>query len=156
MQAIRDVKVAVAFIAMKNSSLSLLLFPWLLLLLACSDEAPQQQQFPYVPIDIEINLQDLRYQNLHLNGWSYVDGGIRGLIVIKESSSRYRVFDRACSYHPREDCAVVDMHSSGFYMVDDCCTSQFDKFGNVTKGPAQQPLLQYNTYQSGNYLTIRN
>jgi hypothetical protein len=135
------------------------LLPILLMLLvaACSDnEVPPRQQFPFVPVDVEINLQDLRYQNLHNEGWLYVDGGVHGLLIIKEGANLYRAFDRACPYHPREACAVVSMHSSTFYLVDDCCGSQFDKSGNVTKGPALQPLFQYTTYQNGNFLIIRN
>lgn len=134
-----------------------MLFLSMLLIASCSDEEAPEQQIPYVPVDIEINLQDLRYQNLQTQGWMYLDaGGFRGLILIKESSSRYNALERACPYHPKEPCAVVEVHSSGFYLIDNCCGSQFDKSGNVTSGPARQPLLQYNTYQNGNFLIIRN
>lgn len=128
---------------------------FLLLVLGCQEDDPQAQM-PFVPVDIEINLQDLRYQELHTNGWMYLNGGIKGLIIVKESPSVYRALDRACPYHPTDPCAKVDVHSSGFYLIDDCCGSRFEKTGNVTSGPAQQPLLQYNTYQNGNYLIIRN
>lgn len=143
---------------MMNKRIPQLILAFLMLLVAaCSDnEVPPQQQFPFVPVDVEINVQDLRYQSLHNEGWLYVNGGVRGLLIIKEGTNIYRAYDRACPYHPRESCALVSMHSSTFYLMDDCCGSQFDKSGNVTKGPAQQPLFQYNTYQNGNFLIIRN
>lgn len=157
MPATWAVKVAVAFIniMMKHKVLILLLL-MALGFFACEEEDPQAN-FPYVTVELEINLQDLRYQNLHTGGgWIYLNGGLGGLILIKEGNNQYRAFDRACPYHPRESCALVEMHSSGFYLIDNCCGSQFDKSGNVTTGPANQPLMQYPTYQSGNFLSIRN
>lgn len=135
----------------------LIVFSFLLLMAAaCSGEDEPRAEIPFVAIDIEFNLLDLRYQDLHTNGWMYMDGGVRGLIIIKESNNRYLALERTCPYHPQETCARVDVHSSGFYLLDDCCGSRFDKAGNVTTGPARQPLLQYTTYQNGNYLIIRN
>ncbi len=149
-------KVDAAFIPMKKSkNLLLICCLHLLLLAGCTEEDPQAQ-IPFATVDIELNLQDLRYQSLHTEGWIYVAGGVKGIVIVKESNSLYRAFERTCTYQPRETCARVDMHSSGFYLIDNCCKSQFDKFGNVTNGPASQPLLQYNTYMSGNFLIIRN
>lgn len=138
----------------KTKNWLLFLYPLLVLVAACSEEDPQAQ-IPFATVDIEINLQDLRYQSLHTEGWLYLNGGVRGIVLIKENT-QYRAFERNCTYQPRDTCARVDMHSSGFYLIDDCCKSQFDKTGNVTNGPASQPLLQYTTYQNGNFLIIRN
>ncbi|WP_224995405.1 hypothetical protein [Cesiribacter sp. SM1] len=143
---------------MKKIKINLLVLCSFLLLIAagCSSEDEPRTEIPFVTVDVEFNLQDLRYQELHTNGWIYMNGGVRGLIIIKDSNNRYLAFERTCPYHPQESCAQVEVHSSGFYMIDDCCGSRFDKAGNVTTGPAQQPLLQYTTYQNGNYLIIRN
>lgn len=155
MPAIGAVKADVASIPMTKIKNRLFFFCLLLALsVACSREDPQVQ-IPFVTVDIEINLQDLRYQSLHTEGWLYLNGGVRGIVLVKENN-QYRAFERNCTYQPRDTCATVDMHSSGFYLIDDCCNSQFDKAGNVTNGPARQPLLQYTTYLDGNFLIIRN
>lgn len=155
MQVTGDAKVAVASTnTMRKLKQYLFIIGCVLCVSACSDES--NVQVPVVSVFEEINLQDLRYQNLHISGWIYLEGGVRGILLIKESESRYLAFDRACTYHPKEACAQVEMHSSGFYLLDDCCGSQFDKTGNVLQGPAQQPLLQYSTSRNGNFLTIQN
>lgn len=141
---------------MKNNILTafFLFCCWLGLSGCSSDEL--EAPIPIVPVYEEINLQDIRYQNLHIGGWIYLEGGVRGLVLIKQSEFHYIALDRACTYHPEDPCAVVEMHSSGLYLLDNCCGSQFEKTGGVIKGPAQRPLLQYNTYINGNYLTIQN
>ena len=144
-----------AFTLMKISKPFLFLI-FLFLFAACTEEEPRPP-IPYVPVNIEINLQDLRYQSLHNEGWLYLEGGYRGIILIKDGPNVYRALERACPYHPTDPCAKVEMHSSSLYLFDACCDSHFSKLGNVTSGPAQHPLLQYNTYQSGtNYLVISN
>jgi nitrite reductase/ring-hydroxylating ferredoxin subunit len=128
----------------------------LLFFSACGDEEPQGS-IPYVPVFLEINLDDLRYQNLHTGGWVYLQGGIKGIVVIKESESRYLAFERTCPYQPQDECAQVAMHSTGIYLHDDvCCGSRFDLRGQVLNGPATQGLRPYATSKNGNYLVISN
>ncbi|EMR02664.1 Rieske (2Fe-2S) protein [Cesiribacter andamanensis] len=139
-----------------NKGLALLLALMAMLFTACDEEEPQGS-IPYVPVYIEINLDDLRYQNLNSGGWVYLEGGIRGIVLIKESDSRYLAFERTCTYQPQEECARVEMHPTGIYLHDEsCCGSQFDRRGQVLKGPASQPLRQYATARNGVYLIISN
>lgn len=110
---------------------------------------------PYIDITLFLSNQE----NLPLQfdrGYVYVDGGIKGVIVYRENASDYRAFDRVCTYHVGDSCALVSVDSSSFFMRDPCCGSQFDFSGGVTQGPANRPMVRYTTYLQGNTLRILN
>lgn len=137
---------------------ALLLLSASLFLGSCKSDAPEPT-IPHVFVYEEINLNDINFQDLKQpNGFAYLsNAGVRGILIIAEGNGNYKAFDRACPYHPQDDCAQVSMHSSGFYIEDDCCGSTFGTdFGAPTGGPARQPLRQYSAFVNGNYLIISN
>lgn len=159
MQDIGAENPAKVFIPMKNNyflpSVFLFLFAWLLLG-SCKSGAPEPA-IPYIFVYEEINLNDINYQSLKQpNGYAYLQqAGVRGILLISDGNNNYKAFDRACPYHPQDECAQVNMHSSGFYMEDSCCDSTFGTdYGNPIGGPAQRPLRQYSTFLNDNYLII--
>jgi hypothetical protein len=130
----------------------------LFILLAFLSCEPQliQEPIPYVPVDIEINLSNPQFANLNTFGYVHLrTEGVRGIILHK-SGNTYRAFEQNCSFNPYDACATVDVHPSGQYMVDTCCSSLFDWDGRPIGGPAFFPLLQYNTILQGNFLRIYN
>lgn len=119
------------------------------------------------PVDDPIPLANFSPLVLNLsfpeNAALFLDGGsrtinsigVRGVIVYRVSSSRYLAFERNCSYRPNEACATVNVHSSGLYMTDPCCNSNFNfSDGSPGGGPAWRPLRQYRTELDGSLLTI--
>lgn len=106
--------------------------------------------------DIVISLNLPEYFSLQTDeGYKQIDGGVRGIIIYRKSSTNYLAYERNCSYHPNDACATVDVHSSGLYMLDTCCSSTFDfEAGSPQGGPATRPLLQYRTQILGSTLTI--
>jgi len=134
----------------------ILLLSFLVALEACQ---PKQEisGVPDVAVNVEINLNSLDSAPLRLiGGYIYVDGGVRGIILYHESDNIYRAFDRNCTYQPADPCAIVEVHSSGFYLEDTCCNSTFDFSGFPTGGPAQFPLNEYQVSISGENLFIFN
>lgn len=127
------------------------------MVLACSndlsDDAIPVQAFD----DIQLNLTLPSYVSLlSTGGYGATNaGGTRGIILYRLNASTVLAFERNCSYQPLNACATVDVHSSGLYMYDACCNSNF-RFddGTPTGGPAWRPLLQYSTSLNGNVLTI--
>lgn len=114
-------------------------------------------EVPHVIVNVEINLNDIDNVDLsQIGGYIYVEGGVRGIILRRESQDIYRAFDRNCTFQPADECAVVDMHSSGFYMEDTCCNSTFDLSGFPTGGPAEYPLREYGVAVAGDILYIYN
>ena len=124
---------------------------------SCSPDL-SDDPIPWVPFaSITINLNLPQYQNLRTDGgWTYLnDGGVRGLIIYRQTITDYIVYERNCSYQPNNACATVDVHTSNLYMVDPCCNSSFDfRSGLPTGGPAWRPLQKYKTLLSGSDLTI--
>lgn len=137
-----------------NRILAGILF-WLVLS-GCQPQV-EETQIPNVLVNIEINLNELDNAPLQqIGGYIYVLGGVRGIILRRESQSVYRAFEQNCPYQPLNTCAKVDMHSSEFYFEDVCCSSTFDLTGFPTGGPVQFPLKQYSISISGDYLFIYN
>jgi hypothetical protein len=124
--------------------------------LAC-DPKVEDSGIPNVAVDLEINLNDIDNAPLKLiGGYIYADGGVRGIIIYHESVNTYKAYDRNCTFQPADACAIVEMHSSGFYIEDICCKSTFDLNGFPTGGPALFPLKDYRVSLAGDILYIYN
>ncbi len=126
-------------------------------LTACEEETPRTA-VPLVPVEFTINLTLQEYMPLLMvGGYVYIEHeGYKGIIIYKEGNDRYRAIERTCTYQPRNPCEIVSVDDSGFFLIDSCCGSTFDFQGNPTGDPAKQPLLMYNTYLDGHFLTITN
>jgi len=112
---------------------------------------------PFIPfVDIVINLNLPEFVGLRTDG-GYVEtnGGVRGIIVYRVSSTTYNAYERNCSFRPNEACATVNVHNSGLFMIDPCCNSSFNfSDGYPSGGPAWRSLVRYRTQVSGITLTI--
>lgn len=107
--------------------------------------------------DIVIDLSFPEYVRLRTDGGTFdIPGkGIRGILVYRKSGGTFVAYEKNCSYQPANACANVELHSSGLFLVDYCCNSDFSlDEGNPTGGPAWRPLRQYRTYLTGFLLTI--
>ncbi len=128
----------------------------LLLLTACNsgpmDDPIPIASFPSIVVDINLP------SNIGLRtdgGFKEEKGGVRGIIIYRVNAFSFNAFERNCSFHPNEACATVNIHSSGLYMTDPCCNSNFSfNDGSPTGGQAWQPLRRYRTQVSGTTLTI--
>ena len=107
--------------------------------------------------DLQLNL-DLPENRALNNDKGYIyrnDIGVRGVIIYHESGDNYYAYERNCSYEPNGACATVEVHSSGLYMIDNCCGSIFS-FPNAfpTREPARSALRIYESSLQGRTLTI--
>ncbi len=126
------------------------------LLWACDSTDPQDQIPPAI-VNETINLTNQQYQSLQfIGGTVAITGGVRGILIYRATIDEYRAFERNCSYQPLDVCALVEVESSGLFMIDSCCTSTFNFDGFPTGGPASLPLRVYNTSLQGNFLVITN
>lgn len=134
-------------------------FQWFLILLlsagliSCDDDAVDSQ-LPYVYVNVIINTNNIQYDDLRTKGYTYLQEGYRGIILYKSPMGDYRAFERACTFQPENNCGIVEVHPSGFYMEDPCCSSTFDFEGFPTSGPARVRLREYYTFLDGTILTI--
>lgn len=126
------------------------------LLVSCSDDAPIPD-IPNVPVNEQIPVNSLQFPELRQDGgFVYLNAGYKGILLIRQNSSTYLAFERACPYHATDPCAIVEVDDSNLFITDDCCGSQFNFSGQVTSGPAAYGLKQYATALSGSILYITN
>jgi hypothetical protein len=123
---------------------------------ACNDPV-LSDGIPQVIVNETINLNNYQYQALGVvGGFVYISGGVRGIIVYRQSANEYIAIERNCTFQPMDACADVSVDISTLFLSDSCCNSTFDFNGFPTGGPASLPLRQYKTILNGNYLTITN
>jgi len=121
------------------------------------DPDTSDDPIPYVPFqDVVINLT--LPSNIGLasdGGYMYVNGGVRGLIIYRKTSTSYIAYERNCTYHPNEAGSTVDLQPQFQRMYDSFCGSAFRfEDGRPIEGPATRNLQQYQTTLSGTTLTI--
>ncbi len=105
--------------------------------------------------EITVNLNYPQYQKLKNDeGYVYIEGGMKGIIIYHEGENSYIAYERACPHHPTSNCEV-QVDGSSLFFIDHCCNSTFSLFnGSPTGGPAQRSLFQYHTELSGTTLKI--
>jgi hypothetical protein len=125
-------------------------------LAACTNSNDAQPQIPLAAVNELVVLTDQKNSNLRFdNGAVYINGGVKGIIVVRLNASSYVAFERNCPFQPLDTCARVKIDPF-IRLYDPCCKSQFSFQGQVQGGPATRNLRQYNTALSGNLLTITN
>lgn len=121
-------------------------------------------EFPYAPINLNISLTILDSEiGPGEHKFMYPTEGVNGLLIARNFSDEYFVFDRTCTYEPDYSCSVVDDSASSFHIMCPCCNSQYfidpsDENGEayVTRGPSRYSLIKYNSFIDRGFLTIRN
>lgn len=132
---------------------------------ACGSKNNDQPLIPYAPVNLSINITNQQYAALRFDNGAVTlpikgsagDGGVKGVIVVRQSAGVYLAFERNCPYQPYDACSLVSLdRSSRLFMRDSCCNSQFDLRGQITGGPSPRPLKQYSTSLQGSLLNIAN
>ncbi|MDQ2769950.1 MAG: hypothetical protein M3Y54_05555 [Bacteroidota bacterium] len=137
----------------------------LLLATACGSNSTVQPLIPYAPVNLSLSLAQQEYAQLRFDNGAVSlpakgpagNGGVKGVIVVRQSAGIFLAFERNCPYRPSDACATVSLdRNSRLFMRDSCCNSQFDLQGRVIGGPAPLPLKQYSVSIQGSQLSIIN
>ncbi len=124
--------------------------------MGCSD-SPVGPRLPEVPVNLQLNVGSLQYPELRQDGgFVYLNGGYKGILLVRQHANLYTAFERACPYDPTAACAQVQVDPSNLFLIDICCGSQFSFKGDVMAGPAVYDLKQYRTSLAGAILYITN
>lgn len=132
-----------------------LFFVILLAIVGCKEE---RNPVPSVPVYEEFFLNTIEAQNLNNDGGYMVTerGGVKGLIIYRNTAADFRAFDRTCPTSPNDSCARVNIDASTLFIACPCCQSQFNFDGNVMAGSAPAGLRRYNIARQGSLLTVTN
>ena len=137
----------------------------LLLSMSCNTDNGSAPRIPYAPVNLALDLTNQQYRALRFdNGVVALPvqgpagaGGVKGVVVVRQSATSYLAFERNCPYRPTDACSRVGFDTSPApFLRDSCCGSQFSLNGQVTGGPAPRALLQYSASLNGNQLYISN
>ncbi|MDN5204033.1 hypothetical protein QQ008_21760 [Fulvivirgaceae bacterium BMA10] len=152
-----DVKLKKGFTTISRFLVAICSCLFLITSSGCEENPDGGGIIPYAFVDLSLNLNKFELLPLKtIGGYVQIDGGVRGIIIYRESNTHYRAFERNCTYEPLNDCARVEVDQSGLFMIDPCCNSSFDFQGFPTGGPASISLKEYRTFVNGNFLEITN
>lgn len=143
---------------MKQLQKYVLILLFALLFYGCKKDNNNNNAVPNTLVDIYIYTNNPSFVNISVvGGWTYVTGGVRGILIYRKSQNEFMTFDRNCTYDASQACATVHVESNNILAKDTCCQSTYSIYdGSVTQGPAGLPLKMYNNTFDGNVLHIYN
>ena len=106
---------------------------------------------PSVPFDITVNTSLPSYNSLQgVGGWTYVTGGVQGIVVYRKSSDEFVAFDRQSPAQQTACKKPLTTNSDNFLQLDDSCTNaKFSLFDGSPISGSEFGLRQYQTQWNG-------
>ena len=140
-----------------RTGLVVLLFVFVFFLPQCKKES-QQNEIPVIAVSIALDPNSTEYLRLNsVNGWEYLTGGYKGIIVFRSSTNGFMAYERACPYDWGQSTARINVDTSGITTVCPSCKSKFILLnGSPIGGPSPYPMKQYQTTYDGVTLYIYN
>ena len=134
---------------------ALLFLSCLILLSSSKCDKGKQNPIPYVPFDITIDIQLPSYNELQgVGGWSYVNGGSRGIIVYRKGIDEFVAFDRHSPVDPDGICDFpLFPDSENFLLLKDTCNNaSFSMYDGSPVSNSAFGLRQYAVQFNGSNL----
>lgn len=133
----------------------LLVFCLGFLLLSAKCNKQNQHPVPFVPVDVTIDIQLPSYSNLQgVGGWTYLNGGSRGIIVYRKGIDEFVAFDRHSPADPNGTCplALYPDAQNFLQLKDSCNNAVFSLYDGSPVSNSTFGLRQYATQFNGNNL----
>jgi hypothetical protein len=114
-----------------------------------------QHPVPFVPVDVTIDMQLPSYSNLQgVGGWTYLNGGSRGIIVYRKAIDEFVAFDRHAPSDPEGSCpiALYPDDQNFLQLIDSCNNAVFSLYDGSPVSNSIFGLRQYATQFNGNNL----
>ena len=134
---------------------TLLIFCFGVLLLSSKCNNQNQNPVPFVPVDVTIDIQLPSYSNLQgVGGWTYLNGGSRGIIVYRKGIDEFVAFDRHSPADISGTCHLpLYPDSQNFLQLKDSCNNAvFSLYDGSPVSNSIYGLRQYATQFNGNNL----
>ena len=134
---------------------TLLIFCFGVLLLSSKCNNQNQHPVPFVPVDVTIDIQLPSYSDLQgVGGWTYLNGGSRGIIVYRKGIDEFVAFDRHSPADISGTCPLpLYPDSQNFLQLKDSCNNAvFSLYDGSPVSNSIYGLRQYATQFNGNNL----
>lgn len=113
-----------------------------------------------IPFDLTIDLSLPSYTDLNgVGGWAYVNGGIKGIVVYRQSYDVFVAWERQSPEDTENKCSsgLVTDTTNFLILNDPCSTAQFSLYDGSPIKDSKWGLRLYQTYWNGsNLLRISN
>ncbi len=133
----------------------LLLLTVLFMMVAPACKKNRQTDFPNVRVEQYVYLNNpSNYDLATPGGWTYHEGGYRGIIVVRRfingTQDDFAAFDRACPIHYSDECSQLIVTDDNIFGECQCNNEKYLLFDGSPSDGAQQSLIQYRTdYRDG-------
>jgi len=106
---------------------------------------------PSIPFDITINTSLPSYNSLQgVGGWTYVTGGVQGIVVYRKSSDEFVAFDRQSPVQQTTCKKPLTTNIDNFLQLEDSCSNaKFSLFDGSPISGSEFGLRQYQTQWNG-------
>jgi len=122
---------------------------WLCIVILISScrKDKNEGDIPYVTVNLSLSLSLPQYAPLNSVGNAIeISGGYKGIIVYHRFQNEFAAYERACSFDPLINAAIIEIDSNLVSATDRNCGSRFFLTdGSVQNGPAVRSLKQYQT-----------
>jgi hypothetical protein len=141
-------------------SMKVQIFLVMMLFLVSSCKKNKNHPVASIPFDFQIDLTLPSYQDLNgVGGWSYVSGGIKGIIVYRQSYDVFVAWERQSPEDPDNSCSSgLVTNDDNFLQLDDPCSdASFSLYDGSPLANSDWGLRQYKAEWNGsNLLRIYN
>lgn len=136
------------------------IFLLILVLTGVSCKKNRNHPVPSIAFDFTIDLTLPTYQYLNsVGGWAYVPGGIKGIVVYRQSTDVFVAWERMSPEDPDNVCATgLTADSANFLiLIDPCSSARFSMYDGSPIANSSWGLRKYQTLWNGsNTLRIYN
>ncbi len=136
------------------------IFLLILILVGASCKKNRVHPVPSIAFDFQIDLTLPSYQELtNVGGWAYVSGGIKGIVVYRQSLDVFVAWERMSPEDPDNLCANgLTTDSTNFLQLNDPCSSAiFSMYDGSPISNSDWGLRKYQAIWNGsNLLRIYN
>jgi len=143
---------------MLNNTTKIAIISICLTILTIIPSCDRENRIPYVYVNFVVYPDLPQYQSIKTPGnYLYLTGGAQGIVLYCQFTDEYKAYERNCPNDPYEANAVLDVDSTGLFLVCRNCGSKFSIYdGSIVDSPSKYPVLQYMTYLEGSALYIYN
>ncbi|MDD2385750.1 MAG: hypothetical protein PHP52_03105 [Bacteroidales bacterium] len=129
-----------------------------IILLSIISSCDKENRIPYVYVNFIVYPDLPEYVSIKTPGnFLYLTGGVEGILLYCQFTDEYLAYERNCPNDPYKTNAILDVDSTGLFLVCRNCGSKFSIYdGSIVDSPSKYPVLQYQTYLENQALYINN
>ncbi len=120
-----------------------------------------QNVLPYTPVSESLSIAEpSNFPLTAQGGWVYHPGGLRGLIVYRQSFTGgiddFRAYDRACPRHYGQNCGILEVDNTDLYLKCSCDNSRWLLLNGFPEKEDAGFIQEYQTVFTNGVVVISN